>query len=134
MARRTLKTLAAAALGTAVLAGPAAAGGSLSVSYNPTNAHDARALATGLRLYALFEGVKNGGRISQDGANNEAGLAQHGSGNLGVVHQKGDGHSGTLRQAGNDNTYGLFQFGRNTDGHVTQTGDGQAGATFQFGW
>src|SRR5690606_32240310 len=67
MTCRTLKTLAAAALGTAILAGPAAAGGSLSVSYNPTNAQDALTLATALRLYALFEGVKNGGKISQNG-------------------------------------------------------------------
>jgi hypothetical protein len=134
MTCRTLKTLAAAALGTAILAGPAAAGGSLSVSYNPTNAQDALTLATALRLYALFEGVKNGGKISQNGMNNEAGLAQYGSGNLGIVHQEGDGHSGTLQQVGTSNTYGLFQFGQNTDGHVTQTGNGQAGATFQFGW
>lgn len=138
MTRSPFKTLAnsvaAAAIATAMFAAPAAAGGSVSLSYNPTDAHDAKVLSTGLRLYSLFEGVTNGAKISQDGTNNEAGVAQHGGGNLGVVHQEGNGHSGTIEQNGNNNTYGLFQFGENTDGHVAQNGNGQSGATFQFGW
>ncbi len=117
----------------AVTAAPAAAGGSVSISLAPANAKQDRAMRAGLGIYALYNGIKNGG-IRQKGVNNSAGLAQSGSGNLGVVHQKGNGHNGTLQQNGNGNSHGLFQFGRNTNGHVVQNGNGGTGATFQFGW
>ena len=126
--------LVAATLGAAAMASPAAAGGSLSFSITPNNAEDARAMRTGMQVYSLFNGARNGGSIRQNGRNNEAGLGQNGHGNVGIVHQEGDGHSGTVQQNGNHNAYGLFQFGENTDGHVVQNGNGQTGATFQFGW
>lgn len=125
--------LSGAVLGTCLAAAPAFAGGSMSLSLHPANPQDARMLQTGLRLYALAEGVKSG-RIKQKGFGNAAGLAQNGRGNLGIVHQEGRGHDGTLRQNGDRNAYGLFQFGRGTSGHVVQNGDRQAGATFQYGW
>lgn len=137
MTTKTLKTISAGlvalAIGGFAMTAPAQANGWVSVSVNPTNAKDARALQTGLQVYSIVNGIRNGG-IRQHGTGNAAGLAQNGSGNLGVVHQKGHGHNGTLQQNGNGNTHGLFQFGRNTNGHVVQNGNGQTGATFQFGW
>ena len=138
MTRKTLKTLAAgllaAAIGSASLAAPAAAGGFLSFSFAPANAEDAQALRTGLQLYSLFNGARQGGSIRQNGNGNEAGIAQNGRGNFGVVHQEGDGHSATLRQNGDRHSYGLFQFGRSADAQVVQDGYGESGVTFQFGW
>lgn len=131
------KTLAAvliaASLGTAAIATPAAAGGSLSISLAPASQDQADALRAGLTIYALANGIKNGS-IKQFGSGNSAGLAQNGSGNLGIIHQEGDGHNGTIQQNGDCNAYGLFQFGKNTDGHAVQNGDCQTGATVQFGW
>lgn len=127
-------TFVAATLAMSALTVPAEAGGSISVNVAPTNHDEEVAMRTGLTLYSLFNDVKNGGSIKQNGFGNAAGLAQHGSGNLGIVHQDGDGHNGTLAQNGSGNAHGLFQFGRNTDGHVVQNGDGGTGATFQFGW
>lgn len=126
-----IAALATAMLGTA--APSAFAGGSVSVSLQPTTAEQEQAMRMGLGFYALANGFKNGG-IKQNGFGNAAGLLQNGSSNLGVVHQEGDGHVGTLQQNGNGNAYGLFQFGKNTEGHVAQNGDGGTGATFQFGW
>ena len=126
---KTLAALVAASLGTAAVVTPAAAGGSLSISLAPASQDQAHALRTGLTIYALATGIRNGS-IRQFGG----GLAQNGSGNLGIVHQEGHGHNGTIQQNGNGNAYGLFQFGRNTSGNVVQNGDGNAGATFQFGW
>lgn len=121
-------------IGTAgMMTAPAAAGGSVSISVAPTNARQEQAMRAGLGIYALYNGIKNGG-IRQKGFNNSAGLLQNGSGNLGVVHQRGNGHNGTLQQNGNGNSHGLFQFGSNTNGHIAQTGNGGTGATFQFGW
>ena len=130
---KTLAALVAASLGTAAVATPAAAGGSLSISLAPASQDQAHALRTGLTIYALANGIRNGS-IRQFGSGNSGGLAQNGSGNLGIVHQEGQGHNGTIQQNGNGNAYGLFQFGRNTSGNVVQNGDGNAGATFQFGW
>lgn len=132
---RTIRAIAAAAVLSAGLAAtaPAFAGGSVSVSYSPTDPQEAEALQTGLRLYALVEGIRNGS-ITQNGFGNAAGLVQNGSGNLGIVHQEGDGHTGTITQNGNGNACGLFQFGRNTEAHHVQNGDDQACATVQFGW
>lgn len=130
----TLKaTLVASVLAMSALTVPAQAGGSISVSLQPRNADEERAMRTGLVLYSIFNNVKSGGSIKQKGSGNAAGLAQHGSGNLGIVHQDGKGHNATLTQNGNGNAHGLFQFGRNTNGHVVQNGYG-TGATFQFGW
>lgn len=126
-------TLVAAVLATATFAAPAQAGGVLSVSLAPRNADEDRAMRAGLAIYAIANGIRNGG-IRQSGTGNSAGLAQNGSGNLGVVHQNGNGHNGTLSQTGNHNAHGLFQFGRNTSGHVAASGNGGTGATFQFGW
>ncbi len=135
---RTLKILMAglvsATVVSAALPSPATAGGSVSITYAPTNAKDAKALQTGLQLYGLFNAIHNGASIKQLGMNNVAGIGQNGSGNLGIVHQEGNGHSATLQQNGNGNTYGIFQFGESTSSNVVQTGNGQTGATFQFGW
>jgi len=125
--------LSAAVLGTCLASAPAHAGGSVSLSYQPTNRQDAHMLQTGLRLYALAEGIRSGS-IRQKGFGNAAGLAQNGRGNLGIVHQEGRGHEGTVTQNGDGNAYGLFQFGRGTSGHVVQNGNYQSGATFQYGW
>jgi hypothetical protein len=126
--------LAAMLIGSAALPGPAAAGGSISLSYTPTRTQDARTLQTGFQLYSLYKGLKNGANIRQYGRNNAAGIGQTGYGNQAIVRQKGSGHSATLQQNGNSNSYGIFQFGRNTSANVGQSGNGQAGATFQFGW
>lgn len=132
MIRTTIASvLVAASLGLA--AAPAAAGGQVSINIVPQNAQDEQALRTGLVIYSIVNGIKNGG-IKQKGNGNMAGLAQNGSGNLGIVHQEGDGHNGTLQQNGNGNACGLFQFGKNTSGHVSQNGDGGTCATLQFGW
>lgn len=122
--------LVATSLGAAA---PAFAGGSISISYNPTNPQHSQALNTGLRIYGLVNAIQNGG-ITQNGSSNLAGLAQYGSGNFGVVHQQGNNHQGTVTQHGNGNAYGLFQFGQGTNANVSQYGNGQSGATFQFGW
>jgi hypothetical protein len=136
--RKTLRTvmasLVAATIAMGSLAAPAAASGSISLSFVPGSAKDARAVRTGLALYSLFQDARSGAIVRQRGNNNEAGLGQFGRGNLGIVHQEGNNHSGTVQQHGNRNAYGLFQFGRNANGHVVQNGRGQTGATFQFGW
>jgi len=138
MTRKTLNILAAGlvafSMGAVATAAPAHAGGQVSITYNPKNAKDEKALKTGLALYSLFNNVKNSGSIKQKGNNNSAGLGQNGKGNSGVIHQEGNGHNGTLQQNGNNNSYGLFQFGKNTNGNVTQNGNGRTGATVQFGW
>ena len=131
---RTIRSLiAAATIATGLAAAPAYAGGSVSVSYNPTNPDEAQALQTGLRIYGLVKGIEDGS-ITQNGFGNAAGLAQNGNDNLGIIHQDGDGHVGTIEQNGNGNACGLFQFGKNTEAHAQQNGDGQACATVQFGW
>lgn len=131
---RTIRSLiAAATIATGLAAAPAFAGGSVSVSYNPTNPDEAQALQTGLRVYGLVKGIEDGS-ITQNGFGNAAGLSQNGDDNLGIIHQDGDGHTGTIEQNGNGNACGLFQFGQNTEAHAQQNGDGQACATVQFGW
>ncbi len=133
----TLKTLMASlvavTMATTALTVPAEAGGSISFTVKPKNQDEENALKAGLAIYGIVNAVK-GGKITQKGVNNIAGLAQLGSGNFGVVHQEGSGHNGTLAQNGNGNAYGLFQFGKNTDNHVVQNGNGETGATFSFGW
>jgi hypothetical protein len=137
MSRKMLQTLAAslvaASIGTAALTVPAAAGGSISFTYVPTNTQDAQALRAGLGLYALYKGIQNGS-ITQLGMNNMAGLLQNGSGNLGIIHQEGDGHTGTLQQNGNNNACGIFQFGEGTTSNLTQNGDNGACASISYGW
>ena len=137
MTRIFLTTIMASVLtvtiGSAALTAPAFADGSLSISYAPTDPDEAQALGTGLALYSLFNGLKNGS-ITQNGIGNAAGVAQNGSGNNGVIYQEGNGHNGTIEQNGNNNSCGLFQFGENTDGHCVQNGNGQSAATVQFGW
>lgn len=138
MTNRFFNSLSAVLVATIVsstaLPGTAVAGGSISLSYTPAHADEARALQRGFQLYSLYKGLKNGANIRQYGRNNAAGIAQSGSGNRGIIHQKGSGHSATLQQHGNRNSYGIFQFGRNTSANVAQYGNGQAGATFLFGW
>lgn len=129
-----IAALAAALIGSAILPGRASAGGSVSFSHTPTSEREVRTLRTGLQVYSLYKGLKNGANIRQRGWNNAAGIAQYGSGNQGIISQKGKGHSATLRQTGQDNAYGIFQFGRNTSANVSQYGNDQAGMTFQFGW
>lgn len=129
-------TAIALALGLAALGAlvsPAEAGGRLSWTYAPAGREAGGALATGLRLYSIYNDVRDGS-IRQTGRDNVAGLVQRGRGNLGLVEQRGNGHSGSLEQDGNRNAYGLFQFGRGTDDHVVQRGNGGSGATFSYGW
>lgn len=137
MTRNLLKlltvTLLAGGIGQFALAAPAYAGGSISFNIAPGNAQDADILSTGLRVYSLFQGLKDGD-IRQLGRGNSAGLAQAGRGNLGFIQQRGNGHAATLRQNGNNNAYGIFQYGRNTDTNVVQNGDNGSGATFSYGW
>ena len=114
--------------------GPAAAGGSIALTYTPHNAKEARALQAGLGIYGIVNAMQHGGSIKQIGMNNLAGLGQNGFGNVGIIHQEGKGHSATLQQNGNANSYGIFQFGKGGQTQVLQNGNGQAGATFEFGW
>jgi hypothetical protein len=129
-----IAALAAALVGSAAVPRPAAAGGSVSLSYNPTRGRDVQALQMGLELYSLYNGPKHGANVRQRGWNNMAGIAQYGAGNQGIISQEGRGHSATLRQYGNGNSYGIFQFGRNTSVNVSQYRQGSAGTTLQFGW
>ncbi|WP_346913300.1 curlin [uncultured Roseibium sp.] len=128
------KTLTAATIATFVSIGSAFAGGSFSINIAPTDADQATAMRAGLAMYSVFNGIKQGGGIKQNGFGNMAGVLQNGLGNNAVVHQQGNGHNGTIQQNGNNNSYGLFQFGQGTDAHIAQNGNGQTGATFQFGW
>jgi hypothetical protein len=116
----------------ALLPAPAAAG-SVSFTLAPPSEEGGDILSTGIRLYSMYRGLKNG-EIRQRGHDNEAGVYQNGSGNVGFVRQRGDGHSATLRQNGNDNAYGIFQFGRHAQTDVEQDGDNQGGLTFSYGW
>ena len=138
MTTKTLKTLTAGIavvmIGSAALVSPAAAGGSISLTYVPQDAKHAQALEAGLEIYSIVNAVKHGASIKQIGKNNMAGLGQNGSGNLGIIHQQGKGNNGTLQQNGDDNAYGLFQFGKNNNSNVVQNGNGEVGATVQFGW
>ncbi len=114
---------------------PAHAGGSVSYTYVPKNAKEAKALSTGLKLFSIYQySQANGGHITQQGIANAAGLSQNGQGNLGVIYQKGNSNTGTLTQNGNANSYGIFQFGSGGSTAVTQNGNGQAGITFQGSW
>lgn len=133
---KTFAFAAALAATTAValpVATPAQAGGSLSVNLAPQNAQQAGALRLGLALYALRQDIRSNGHVTQQGANNAAGLYQGGPNNQGIIHQEGSGHTGTLTQTGGNNAYGLFQYGRNTTAHVGQTG-GQTGLRLIYGW
>ena len=132
--RTTLRAALIAATASAVLAGPAAAGGSISLSLNPRDAQQTRLVQSGLAIYALTQGIKGNASVRQKGKRNNGAIRQSGGGNLGIVHQDGKGHSGSLDQAGNGNAFGLFQFGRKTDAAVNQRGNGNAGAVFQWGW
>lgn len=138
MTRSSLKTISAALLaatiGSASVAAPAFAGGSISFTFLPQTQKDQQALQTGLALYSIFNRLQNGANIKQLGVNNLAGIGQYGYGNQGIVYQAGKRHSATLNQYGSHNSYGIFQFGKNTSANVNQYGYGQTGATFQYGW
>ncbi|WP_250889226.1 curlin [Mesorhizobium sp. dw_380] len=133
----TLKTLTialvAGSIGQAALSAQSFAGGWVSVTYAPANARDGSALATGLRFYSLYRGLR-GASVHQSGHDNTAGIAQDGRGNLGIIQQEGNGHSAALQQNGNDNAYGIFQFGGHTSTSVLQNGNGGSGATLSYGW
>jgi hypothetical protein len=137
MTRNMFKILTGAfvagGIGQVALSAPAYAGGWVSVTYAPANARDAGGLATGLRVYSLYRGLR-GASIRQLGHGNAAGIGQNGRGNLGIIEQEGNGHSATLQQNGNDNAYGIFQFGRNAGANVVQNGDRGGGTTFSYGW
>jgi hypothetical protein len=134
---RTLKNILAAftasTIGLATLSGSAFAGGSVSVTFVPTDADQTTAVHAGLAIYQLVNDLEDGS-ISQEGMNNIAGIAQNGFGNVGIIEQHGDGHNATLEQNGNGNSYGIFQFGEGASTAVQQNGNGQAGLTFGFGW
>ena len=126
-------SVATALLAPVVLPAPAHAGGSVSFTFAPPAEDGGDILSTGIRLYSMYRGLKNG-EIRQKGNGNEAGVYQNGSGNVGFVRQRGDGHSASLRQEGEDNAYGIFQYGRNARTDVDQRGYGNGGLTFSYGW
>ena len=131
----TLRKTAAAMLFAGVASvSSAQAGGTFSITVNPTDRQQAEVVRAGLAIYSLSNRFGKGGGIKQKGLGNIAGVLQNGFGNNAIVHQNGNGHNGTIQQTGNHNSYGLFQFGNAADGHVVQNGNGHTGATFQFGW
>ncbi len=134
ISKTVLTSLAAVMIGSAVLASPAVAGGSISLTIVPKKEKHAKALQTGLQVYGIVNAVQNGASIKQLGMNNMAGIGQNGADNLGIIHQEGNGHAGTLQQNGNGNAHGLFQFGEGTNADVVQNGNGEVGATVQIGW
>ena len=135
MTNITRSFIALTTAATIALAAPAAsAGGSISFTFNASNADEANAIRTGLVLYQVANDIQANGHISQNGMNNIAGLVQGGSGNVGIIHQEGDNHHGTLGQYGNDNSCGLFQFGEGTHADVEQHGDGEACIVIQAGF
>lgn len=111
---------------------PAYAGGSVSFTLNPSRDQGGDLLSTGIRLYSMYRGLKQG-EIRQDGSHNEAGVAQNGRDNVGFIRQRGSDHSATLRQNGDDNAYGIFQYGRGAATDVEQHGH-ESGLTFSYGW
>jgi hypothetical protein len=139
---KTLKIAVAAAVASLSLAGmntaaqaDAQLSGQLSIGIQGSNAEENAAIANGLFLYALFQGLNGDtAMLQQLGNGNAASLSQGGFGNFGIVEQNGDGHTASLDQSGNQNAFGLFQFGEGTTGHVSQSGNGQSGLLFQFGF
>ena len=134
MTAKTLTTLAAAIIATASLSLPAMAGGQIAINYAPTDPEQSQMLSTGLTIFGLVNGLKNGANAIQNGNGNSAGIGQMGSGNNGLIVQEGNGHNGTIQQTGSNNACGLFQFGEATDAECVQNGNGQAGATVVFGF
>ena len=134
MTAKTLTTIAAVLIASASLTLPATAGGQFAINYAPTDPEQAQMLSTGLTVFGLVNGLKNGANVMQNGSGNSAGIGQWGSGNNGLIVQEGDGHNGTIQQTGNNNSCGLFQFGEATDAECIQNGDGEAGATVVFGF
>ncbi|GGK25922.1 curlin [Salinarimonas ramus] len=133
MTRKAILLAAAGLLAGALATAPAQAGGTVSVTANPSG--DAgRLLAAGLAIYGIAKDIDANGRITQRGRDNAAGLLQDGRGHLGIVHQDGSGHVGTLEQSGAANSYGLFQFGRGARAAVRQHGVGRSGVTVQYGF
>lgn len=136
--RKPLKVLMSglvvATMASVSFIGPAAAAGSISLTFLPGNTQDANAMRAGLQIFSLINGLQNGANVRQYGFNNQAGIGQNGYGNNGLIYQEGNGHSANLQQNGYDNSYGIFQFGENTNANVTQNGYGQTGATFVFGF
>jgi len=109
--------------------------GSISIGIQGSTPEEKQAIANGLFLYALFQGLQGDeAALRQLGNGNTAGFLQNGTGNFGIIEQHGDDHTGTLNQQGNGNAFGLFQFGQGTEGHVTQQGNGEGGLLFQFGF
>lgn len=136
--KHRLKTsiLAATLAGTMAafsLQTPAYAGGSVSFTLNPSHDQGGDLLSTGIRLYFMYRGLKNG-EIRQDGSDNAAGIAQGGRDNVGFIRQRGSDHSATLRQNGDENAYGIFQYGHGAHTDVEQNGYGEGGLTFSYGW
>ncbi len=122
-----------ASLGQIALTAPVYAGGSISMDIAPADSEDGGLLSSGLRLYSLYRGFKDGS-IEQMGRNNAAGLGQNGYGNVGIIRQQGNEHRATLQQNGDDNAYGIFQFGRRSDVNVRQNGNHRSGMTLSYGW
>lgn len=113
---------------------PVAAGAeTLSATWAPRTARQADALRTGLALYSLREGLRNGGTVRQWGRDNLAALSQSGTGNWGGVVQRGRGHSATLEQSGTGNAHAILQAGRGAEAAVSQRG-GEIGLTLQLGY
>ncbi len=132
--KKSIKTIALVTIVSAFSSLPAIAGGSFSLSFQPTNAQDANALRTAFQLYSLVKQIDQAGSIHQNGYGNRAGMRQRGLGNRGIIFQDGNGHSASLDQDGYNNSYGIFQLGKNTRANVRQRGYGQTGATIIFGW
>ncbi|MAH87194.1 MAG: curlin [Kiloniella sp.] len=139
---KPLKVVAVAAIASFSAAGmngvayaDAQLSGQLSIGIQGSNPDENAAIANGLFLYALFQGLSGDTAVLQQlGNGNTASMTQGGFGNFGIVEQKGDGHTASLDQSGNQNAFGLFQFGEGTTGYVSQGGSGQSGLLFQFGF
>ncbi len=135
---KSFTKIAAAAITAALLgvtASPAMAGGQISIGFSPSDANQAQALGTGLKMLSLFQGLSaSGANVYQNGSGNGAGVNQNGSGNNGLIFQDGNGHNGTISQNGNNNSCGLFQFGQATNAQCVQNGNNQSGITTVFGF
>ncbi len=112
---------------------PVWAGPTITFGYTAKNAEEAAALRAGLAIYGLAHDIHTNGHVTQNGANNAAGIFQGGGGNRAIIHQNGNNHSGSIRQTGGNNSCGLFQFGNGASGHVRQTG-GQTCIVIQQGF
>ena len=127
MKRFLYASLAAATL---LSAGPALAGGTISIVLTPDSREEAIKWRKGLAVASYRQGA----HVSQAGDGNNAGITQDGRRNLGVIRQDGDDHDASLTQTGNRNAYGIFQFGEGAEADVSQFGRRKTGILIQYGF